>query len=943
MFRSPSLNDRQEERRATGSFWTAVQTVLLAILTLVACHQRASAQTYLFNGASFDCAPLPTSIAAGDFNGDGKLDFAVPGTEAFGSVVSVLLGNPDSTFQPKTEFLTGVNPRSVVVADFNGDGKLDIATANSTDNSVSILLGKGDGSFTFHVDYAAGQGASSLVVGDFNHDGRPDLAVANPRSGTVSILLGNRDGTFQTHKDYLVSQYGSPSAIAVGDFNKDGKLDLATLDPNNGALSILLGNGDGSFQSPLHYYSGFDAYALAVGDFNKDGNLDVAVGESTLFGAQIGIFLGNGDGTLRTRVDYPVAGEPLSLIATDLDGDGILDLAATTIARGQFEGPPVAGTLSVLLGNGDGSFQPHRDFGGIGFANSLLAADINGDSTPDIALANTEEGAVNVLLGDGHGGFGSILDTIAPQTGQMLAGDFNNDTKPDLAYLGGSRVSVSLGNGDGTFQPALTNTGFNNGSALAKADFNGDKNLDIAAYSYYPQGVAILLGNGDGTFGNPTTYPVESYAGALAVGDFNNDNFADLLLPVSSSNYGWYIGVLFGNGDGTFRGPLNSYGTIGPGIVGDFNHDGKQDYADIAGSSAVGVFLGNGDGTFQPEVDYSTGDNSVPSGITTDYLHGDGNLDLAAADIVSNDVSVLLGNGDGTFQPAVHYSTLGEPRVVATGDFDGDGKTDLVVGGDRGISLLRGNGDGTFQPQTSYRVSLVNTLAVAQFSTGHGVGFALGAGSGAVSVFVPSSAAAFSPSPLDFGFQHGRVGGPRDLTIYNPGILPLHIGSITATGDFARISHCPDTLAVGTSCKVSINFNPTKAGHSDGSLEVNDDSPSSPHTLHLSGTAVGAIVPSPSFVDFGIVRLGKSATRTVQIRNLSGADVQFNGAMIIDRYMDGFAQSNDCGAVIPAYGSCTMTAKFSPQFPVTRLAAVEILDVDLVTPQWVTLRGTGRR
>jgi hypothetical protein len=192
-------------------------------------------------------------VAVGDFNGDGKLDLALANTCgsdpdcSSNGTVSILLGKGDGTFQTHVDYPTGFKPQSVAVGDFNGDGKLDLAVTNRSDSTVSILLGRGDGTFQTHVDYATGTGAVSVTAGDFNGDGRPDLAVAAGFGNkTVSILLGNGDGTFQAHLDYPSGN--GPLWVTTGDFNGDGALDLATANLNcpfvpcgpNGTVSVFL-------------------------------------------------------------------------------------------------------------------------------------------------------------------------------------------------------------------------------------------------------------------------------------------------------------------------------------------------------------------------------------------------------------------------------------------------------------------------------------------------------------------------------------------------------------------------------------------------------------------------------------------------------------------------------------------------------------------------------
>jgi hypothetical protein len=349
-----------------------------------------------FRSSVVSVAPASlTNLAVGDFNGDGKADLAMPGSlTGSGSVVTILLGNGDGTFQAPANYTVGFNPQMIVAADLNGDGTADIAvtaTDNVNNGIISVLLGNGDGTFRPVVNFPAGA-FSVLAVGDFNGDGKVDL-VGMPASGaaipTLIVLPGNGDGTFQAP---LLSQFpqqhlGSPTGLVVADFNGDGKADIATISGFSADLIVALGNGDGTFQSPVNINNTvflFSASSITAGDFNGDGKTDLAVG-----GTNQKVLLGNGDGTFKPPVSYPIAGNPTTV---DFNGDGITDLA-------------VAGTknISILQSNGDGTFQLVLSYTTANDPFATAVADFNGDGRADIVVGNGSIGSpsntVSILLG----------------------------------------------------------------------------------------------------------------------------------------------------------------------------------------------------------------------------------------------------------------------------------------------------------------------------------------------------------------------------------------------------------------------------------------------------------------------------------------------------------------------------------------------------------------
>lgn len=332
------------------------------------------------------------AMIAADFNGDGKLDLALLDVDP--SMLVVALGNGDGTFQSPSQYATGNQPEGLVAADFNGDGKLDVAVVNHEDNTVSVFLGNGDGTFQAAKIFATGASPVSVVTADFNGDGKLDLAINDGNS--IAILLGDGDGTFQSPTDY------TPGAVidgmAVGDFNRSGKLDIALSCYSNSEgpqLFVLLGNGDGTFQVPagVSMENRGSQWMFAV-DLNGDGKLDLVFSLQLQF-AGIAVFLGNGDGTFRQGEQIQIGLQPLGLVAGDFNADGKLDLAAAT-----------SGSVGIALGNGDGTFQDAVTFptappgcDGLCFPEVLVAGDFNGDGRTDLAatVINTGDGPVDNL------------------------------------------------------------------------------------------------------------------------------------------------------------------------------------------------------------------------------------------------------------------------------------------------------------------------------------------------------------------------------------------------------------------------------------------------------------------------------------------------------------------------------------------------------------------
>ncbi len=346
---------------------------------------------------------------------------------------------------------------------------------------------------------------------------------------------------------------------------------------------------------------------------------------------------------------------------------------------------------------------------GINLPLSVAVGDFNGDSKPDLAIGG--DPGISVLLGNGDGTFnqasGSPISMFSAQQGTdplpaaVVVGDFNNSGKLGIAVADAgyaiNNVPVLLGNGDGTFTLSTGPGNTNNYSScsMAAADFNADGNLDLAITNDL-YGMAILLGYGDGAFNPAAGSPIQTPLGScfVAVGDFNGDGKLDLAIANSNGNT---VTILLGNGDGTFTQALNSPITVGnaPGaiVAGDFNGDGKTDiavanYAD----NTVTILLGNGDGTFTAAAGSPISVGTSPDAIAVGDFLGNGELDLAVANSGSNNVTLMLGNGNGTFTQAANspFAVGNTPVSIAVADFNGDGRLDLVVtdSGDNTVYIL---------------------------------------------------------------------------------------------------------------------------------------------------------------------------------------------------------------------------------------------------------------
>ncbi|MBN2615960.1 MAG: VCBS repeat-containing protein, partial [Bacteroidales bacterium] len=640
----------------------------------------------------------PTSVTTGDFNGDGIPDLAVANISS--NSVSVLIGKGDGTFAPKVDYPTGSYPQSVTTGDFNGDGIPDLAVANEGPGTVSVYVGKGDGTFAAKVDYTAGSQPYSVTTGDFNGDGIVDLAVANEISNTVSVFLGKGNGTFAPKVDYTTGAY--PASVTTGDFNGDGKTDLVVANEGSNTVSIL---------DNIPFIPNITSFSPASGPV---GTTDTIKGTHFNTTATNNIVrFGATKATVTTATDT-------SLIVTVPDGADYRYITVTDTTTGLTAS---SAKPFIVTFSSPSVFVPKVDFGTGHNPFSVATGDFNGDGIPDLVVPNLNNNSVSILLGQGNGSYSTKADYGTGSAPQSVAvGDFNGDGIQDLAVAnnGSNTVSVLLGNGDGTFAAKVD---YGTGSApysVTTGDFNGDGKPDLAVTNINDNTVSILLGHGDGTFAAKVDYTTGTEPNSVTTGDFNGDGKPDLALTNAGSGT---VSVLLGHGDGTFAAKVDYVTGSAPYSVttGDFNKDG---YTDLAvtnrGSNNLSVLLGKGDGTFAAKVDYATG--STPFSVTTGDLNGDGKLDLAVANFSSNTVSVFTGNGDGTFNTKRDYATGGEPIGVNTVDFNGDGRTDIVVAndGDNTVSVFRNSQSiptiSSFSP-TSGPVGTTDTIKGTYFNT----------------------------------------------------------------------------------------------------------------------------------------------------------------------------------------------------------------------------------
>ena len=692
-----------------------------------------------FPNPQFLANPFDGGLRVADFNLDGVPDLAVATPDTLD--VSVFMGRGDLSFGPRISLplsFFGTNLTSVAVGDFNGDGYPDVAGLNHSSNpnfpdDVEVALNDQHGGFRWAGRAQAEQGPGLMAAGDFNGDGRDDLVVANGAftEHNLTILLSNGDGTFAGRSQPVGVR---PLVPIVADFNRDGHADLAVSYASffdvGGHVAILLGAGDGTFSAGPTYNTpgrtplladlnhdgladilivdgggesllsrgdgtfaeapgipGCCSAASNAGDFNGDGRTDLV--EITSTGLRT--WLGMEDGTFASLASVPAPAGPV--VVADFDGDGRTDVALG-----------IANT--VYRGRGDGTFEspPHSPTGFV--YPEMVTGDFNRDGQADVAFGSSAADGVlgipgtdvTVLLGRDDGTFGPPAHYRAGAVPYRLAlGDLNRDGIDDLVTANAQpvtgtvfgvyhwEISILAGRADGTFGDAARFPISLPPSDLAVGDLNRDGWKDVVVSSGNGA-VLVLLNRGDGSLLPETRLEAGTQPWSVAVGDFNRDGSPDLVVTNLASND---LTILLGNGDGTFRAGVQYAAGIYPGavVVGDFDGDGAQDLAMTHAAplestshlltDGASVLFGNGDGTFRPRVLLGSGQN--PSGIVVGDFNADGIDDVAVAYRTLFSVSLFFGGPNRVFLPEAHHSVWPSPAALAAADVDHDGLRDLLV------------------------------------------------------------------------------------------------------------------------------------------------------------------------------------------------------------------------------------------------------------------------
>jgi hypothetical protein len=509
---------------------------------------------------SIAISKTPAALTVADFNNDGHSDLALANADG---TVTILLGQGGAVFHALPDIrVASQSLSSIAFADFNKDGKIDLAVTQPGRKLVSVLMGNGDGTFASPASYSVGNEAVSTLVADVDGDGIPDLVVINKLSNTFSVLGGSGDGTFKTSLDYVAGN--APLAAVAGDFYGNGHVDLAIINHSSQTVSVPAGNGDSTFKASRSYEAGQQPVSIASGNLSggKLRGLVVAnyCGSDSACGSagNVAVFLADDKGDYKLSSTYAVGAGPVSVSLVDVNGDKNLDIIALN---------RLDKTVSVLLGGTDGTFQRQVT---IPLESSPIAVgvgDFNKDGNTDLAVLEdcgaakcSQPGSLEILTGKGDGSFQSAASyTVGYSPISLAIGDINEDKALDIlvanrcgkdaSCASPGTATMLMGDGSGKFTAGKDLALGNSPSSIAFGNLSGN-NLDLLVSRSSDNTVAVLRGNGDGTFKAAVPYPVGNQPGPLVMADFNGDGIADVAITNFKDST---VSVLFGNGDGTLQ------------------------------------------------------------------------------------------------------------------------------------------------------------------------------------------------------------------------------------------------------------------------------------------------------------------------------------------------------------------------------------------------------
>ncbi|CAF0997315.1 unnamed protein product [Adineta steineri] len=708
----------------------------------------------------------PQFFSIGDVNNDNQVDIVIANSGTNG--IGVLLGQKDGSFSTAITYSTGINsaPLFSTLYDLNNDNQLDIVSANYGIGSIGVFLGSGNGIFANVTTYSTGTGSLpyTVAISDLNNDTYPDIVVSNSLPNRIGIFLAYGNGSFGKITTYATGAFNAICVtVVLVDLNKDTKLDIVATIPLGGIIVGLLGNGDGSFQSPITYSNqpATLPFCITLVDYNNDNYYDMLVAN---YGTnEILIFLGYGNGSLIYTRKYSTGSNtiPYGLTVADLNDDKHLEIIVAL--RG-------TGSVGILTEYYAAEFTNHttHSTGTASHPKSIAVGDFNNDNKTDVVVANSATNSLGIFLGLNNGTFNeqiiySLTNDSNPQ--YVITDDINKDGNLDIITVssGSNTMSIIMGYGNGTFTDQIiypTGTGSypnaivmsdlnnnnrrdfvvaNRGSdsigiffgfeyvyfqdpqiypilnaqnpyAIVVSNFNNDNYLDIAVASINSNNLAILLGQKNGTFTLIATYITgnKSNPTMLSVRDLNNDNQMDIIVANPGNDN---IGVYYGYGNGSFANMI-AYPTginSNPRVMAfdDFNNDNLTDMVSVnAITNSIGILLRQNDGSFLLTNTFSTGVPSRPQGVTIDDFNNDGQLDIVVCNSQSSTIGIFLGYGNGSFQNQVTYSTgtQANPEWLASGDLNNDNRSDIAVANyiANTIGIFLGQGNGSFAIMIAY-------------------------------------------------------------------------------------------------------------------------------------------------------------------------------------------------------------------------------------------------